>query len=105
MWVVAILRGLLIAPTWATIWNVLGNKIEITGSAGTVVIVGGSLGQIVFPALCGFLIEKYGPVVLPAQQVACACMELIIYAVLLIMLYYLKRRSERAKENESLTVN
>lgn len=96
---------MLIAPTWATTWNVLGNKIEITGTAGTVVIVGGSVGQIVFPAMVGFLIEKYGPISLPAQQAACSCMELIIYIILLVVLRYLKRRSEREKESEKLAIN
>lgn len=98
-----ILRGLFIAPTWATAWNVLGNKIEINGKAGTVVVVGGSMGQIIFPALCGFLIEKYGPIVLPAQQFACSCMEIIIYVILLIVLYRLKHHNSR--KNEGLIIN
>lgn len=101
MWAVGILRGLLIAPTWATTWNVLGNKIEINGKAGTVVIVGGSIGQIVFPALCGFLMEKYGPIVLPAQQFACSCMEIIVYTVLLLLLYYLRHSNSK----KGLTIN
>ena len=81
----------------------MGNKIEVSGKVGTIIIASGSISQIVFTALCGFLIEKYGPVVLPAQQFALSCMELVIYVVLLTMLRYLRRRSLR--EEKGLAIN
>lgn len=100
----AVIRGLFIAPTWATVWHVLGNFVTINGKAGMVILIGGSTGQIVFPALCGFLMEKYGPVVLPAQQFACSCILLIVYGIFTwVTKYVFSRKFKKLSETPKTT--
>lgn len=91
IWVVACFYGLFMGPIWATVWNVLGKHVTITGKAAMFVVIGASIGDISVPVTVGALIVKVGPRVLPIQQLVSDGALIVFFCFILFVLHRIKK--------------
>ena len=92
--------GFYIAPLWASLWAYMGEHVEMSGKAGTVITVGSGfvpfftaaagqalankhtnanrLGSIVVPTIVGQMMDSHGPHVLIYQQLMCGIGLLVV---------------------------
>ena len=101
MWIAVGGFGLYIAPLWASLWAYMGEYVEMSGKAGTVITVGSGIGSIIVPTLVGQMMDSMGPDVLLYQQLIC-CVGLLIMMIGIIFMtryamnYVSKRRLQTA---------
>jgi FHS family Na+ dependent glucose MFS transporter 1 len=95
IWMTACLYGLLMGPIWATVWNVLGKHVEITGKAAMFVVIGASIGDITVPVTIGALIVKIGPKILPFQQLGSDVALILFFVIILTVLRFAKQQRTR----------
>jgi len=101
MWIAVGGFGLYIAPLWASLWAYMGEYVEMSGKAGTVITIGSGIGSIIVPTLVGQMMDSFGPEVLVYQQLIC-CFGLLIMMIGIILMtryamnYVSRRRLESA---------
>ena len=79
LWVMTGAYGFFMGPIWASLFNMMSKNMELTGTASTVVVVGSSLGDVIFTVTVGNLMNDHGPVVLVGQQLISALLQLLIF--------------------------
>ena len=79
----------------------MGEYVEMSGKAGTVITIGSGIGSIIVPTLVGQMMDSIGPEVLLYQQLIC-CVGLLIMMIGIIFMtryamnYISSRRLEHA---------
>lgn len=111
MWIGVGGFGFYIGPLWASLWAYMGEYVEMSGTAGTVITIGSGfvntkqphslpflltfthvlcgcttrLGSIIAPTVVGQMMDKMGPDVLLYQQLIC-CFGLLLMLIGIILM-------------------
>ena len=85
-WACTAVFGFFVGPLFASIFNLAGEAVKISGQVAGIFMVGTSLGMLFLPWLIGQLFEPLGPSVLPVSiaitlAVALLCCTLLQQAV------------------------
>ncbi len=85
-WLCTAVFGFFVGPLFASIFNLAGEAVKISGQVAGIFMVGTSLGMLFLPWLIGQLFEPLGPSVLPVSiaitlAVALLCCTLLQLAV------------------------
>ena len=120
MWIGVGGFGFYIGPLWASLWAYMGEYVEMSGTAGTVITIGSGfvnftirplsltciavsdtrffvhvratrLGSIIAPTVVGQMMDKMGPDVLLYQQLICCFGLLLMLIGIVLMTRYVVR--------------
>ena len=84
IWVATIVSGLAVAPMFATVLSLAGERMPITGRATGWFFIGSSAGSMTVPWVVGQLFEPVGPGSVFLVSLANLAVGLVIYAVFVL---------------------
>jgi len=108
IWIIVTFYGLGIASIFPTGISWGAQYIEVNGRAASILVVGGSVGEMLIPLLIGFYIGE-NPMSLIYINVACAVAMVLIFTLLVCIAMKMgkkidKNRSKDEKEVELLNM-
>ena len=84
IWVATIISGLAVAPMFATVLSLAGERMPITGRATGWFFIGSSAGGMAVPWVVGQLFEPVGPSSVFLVALANIALGLAVYAVFVL---------------------
>ena len=107
MWILCGAYGFFMGPIWASLFNIISKDIELTGVAATIIVLGSSVGDLIFTVTIGNLMSKYGPDVLTGQQLISTLVQVLVYIPLVMLLrkagkYSHKSTATRVRKSDKL---
>ena len=84
IWVATIISGLAVAPMFATVLSLAGERMPITGRVTGWFFVGSSAGGMAVPWVVGQLFESVGPGSVFLVALANLAVGLVMYAVFVL---------------------
>jgi fucose permease len=81
LWAGAAAFGFFIGPLFASIFNLAGDSMTLTGRITGLFLVGTSLGGLALPWLIGQMFEPLGPVSMPASLAVALAASLLCCAL------------------------